>query len=611
MKAAAQKKVEDKTQSAALTSKTAVGVLKIVKLEEIQPSKTNPRKNFDPTKLEELAASIRSRGLQQPPLVVELPTYRLEEPDMIDKAYRVVSSDPNEPAKRFEHDPKDKENKVARVGAEGWFNIKKKQKPFEIVAGERRFRAAKLAGLTEIEVKVVKMTPQEILDFQLIENQQRENLDAIETAIGYQRILDAERAQGLSVEQLASRVGISRSAMYEYLALLELSKVAKEAYLNGSIDVSIAKLICRIPGEENQKAALEKILVGGERYHDGSKWIDDVMSFRVARTFIELEFLVKLKDAPWDLKDAALLPGAGSCATCLKRTGNCAEKFPDVKDKMLCLDRACFAMKKETYQGKLMEAAKARGQKIIKAKEWEKVRYGGQYHPADRTCYESGDGYNKSWGSLAKKLDVQAVIVEEDGEVKEVYPHDKLIAAMRDEGMLKRGSNGGGGGDDAYRKEARERKAKRDILKKIMPAMFVKIGEKALEDAADIKLWKCLAEMAWNNLGYMTAGEFLIAAGYVKKEDEGKFEDNDVFAKILKGFSKVAEVQAFTMRALAFDGWLEQYNADFGDNFKTAVEWAGVKIDSEIRTAELARDEAKKLKSKRPENKAAGGGVKQ
>jgi ParB family chromosome partitioning protein len=159
---------------------------------DLQPGKYQPRTHMDPASLDELAASIRAQGLMQPIL-------------------------------------------VRSVGA----------KRYEIIAGERRWRAAKLAGLTEVPVVIRDVPDQAALAMALIENIQRENLNPLEEATGIQRLVDEFR---LTHEQAAEAVGRSRAAVSNLLRLLRLPHTIQAYVAERKLDMGHARALLAVEG---------------------------------------------------------------------------------------------------------------------------------------------------------------------------------------------------------------------------------------------------------------------------------------------------------------------------------------------------------------------------
>src|SRR5262245_42837693 len=186
-----------------------------IALDRLCPSTTNPRNNFDQAALEELAASVREKGVLQPVLV--------------------------RPQKRPVKGG-DAKGKVLRDAG-----VVERTGIYELVAGERRVRAAKLAGLAEIPAIVRELTDLQVLGVQLSENDQRSGISPLERAAGYQRLVDEH---GYTVEALAGKSGRSVSTVRGLLKLVLLPEKARQAVEAGELPVSTAELIARIPNEK-------------------------------------------------------------------------------------------------------------------------------------------------------------------------------------------------------------------------------------------------------------------------------------------------------------------------------------------------------------------------
>lgn len=326
-----------------------------IEMERLTPSKTNPRKRFDEAKLAELSASIKQQGMLQPLLVREL------SPDT-----------------------------------------------FEIIAGERRYRAAKLAGLLGVPCFVRNLTDAQVLHAQVIENLQRDDLHPMEEAEGYDRLM---KEHGSTAESLATEIGRSKGYIYGRLKLCALVPEAREAFYAGDLDASTALLIARIPVGKLQIQAL-KAITKRATFNTSNVATDEIyMSYRTARNYIQDEFMLDLGRAPFDIQDANLLPKAGACTDCQKRTGNQPELFDDVSSKDVCTDTVCHAMKKTAHILVLQKSAEASGDKIILGKEAKKILpndYSQNYHLAkvglaslDANIPDAAE--DCTWGQALKK----------------------------------------------------------------------------------------------------------------------------------------------------------------------------------------------------------------
>lgn len=181
--------------------------VRLIPVSAITPNPHQPRREFSEEALQDLCASIKTRGVLQPVLVRPL-------------------------------------------GGE----------KYELVAGERRLRASKLAGLAEIPTLVRDMTDQESLAIALIENLQREDLNAIEESLGYQRL---QQQFGLSQEELARQVGKSRSAVANSLRLLNLPETVQHDIQRGLLSAGHGRAIMAVTDEQMQAALHQRIAENG------------------------------------------------------------------------------------------------------------------------------------------------------------------------------------------------------------------------------------------------------------------------------------------------------------------------------------------------------------
>ncbi|HSG15479.1 MAG TPA: ParB/RepB/Spo0J family partition protein [Anaerolineae bacterium] len=175
-----------------------------VSLDAISPNPHQPRSNVDQEKLAELAASIREHGLIQPLVVTEI--------------------------------------------APGSYSL---------IAGERRWRAAALAGLSEIPVVVKEASPQDMLELALIENLQRDDLNALEEALAYQQLIDEF---GMTQEEVAKSVGKSRPTVANMVRILKLGSNIQAAIVDGRISGAHARALLPLPTPEAQTAVMQTII---------------------------------------------------------------------------------------------------------------------------------------------------------------------------------------------------------------------------------------------------------------------------------------------------------------------------------------------------------------
>ena len=234
-----EKTVESKEDAAA---KSGVQVMKI---NEVEPNRDQPRKNFDEDALLELSDSIKQFGVLQPLLV------------------------------------------------------RKRKDYYEIIAGERRWRAAKLAGVKEVPVIEKEYTDQEILEIGLIENIQRDNLNPIDEAIAYKRLLEEFN---LKQDEVAERVSKSRTAVTNSMRLLKLSDKVQQMIIDDMISTGHARALLAIDDPELQYTLANKIFDEKLSVRETEKLVKEIKNPKkpkekkpVANSFIYQDLEEKMK----------------------------------------------------------------------------------------------------------------------------------------------------------------------------------------------------------------------------------------------------------------------------------------------------------------------------
>ena len=216
-----------------------------VPINSIIPNPRQPRRIFreDDPKLLELSASIKEYGLLQPLIITRL--------DTLDKT--AVLSQKTQSADTWFAD--NQSTLPEKTEPTNTANVVQ----FQIIAGERRWRAARLAGLTKVPVVIKEVTPQQMLELALIENIQRADLNPIEEALAYQALI---QEFGLTQEMVAKQVGKDRSTITNALRLLQLAPKVREALITQQENFSEghARALIGITREEDQIAAMGKII---------------------------------------------------------------------------------------------------------------------------------------------------------------------------------------------------------------------------------------------------------------------------------------------------------------------------------------------------------------
>ena len=198
-----EKKAKAKAEAKAAEEMDEKGRILMLKLDPVQPNKEQPRKTFDEEKINELAESIKNYGMLQPLLVQKNDSF------------------------------------------------------YEIIAGERRWRAAKAAGLKEVPAVLKEYSKQEAMEISLIENVQRADLNPIEEALGYRQLIDEF---GLTQEEIAVRVAKSRTAITNTMRLLKLDEQIQNMLVQGVITSGHARALLSLEDAQMQLKAAKEIL---------------------------------------------------------------------------------------------------------------------------------------------------------------------------------------------------------------------------------------------------------------------------------------------------------------------------------------------------------------
>jgi ParB/RepB/Spo0J family partition protein len=258
-----------------------------VNLSQLTESLTNPRKTFDHKALDEMAESIRAVGLLQPIL-------------------------------------------VRPTATEG---------RFEIVAGARRFRAARLAEIESVSVRVCQLTDAQALEAQVIENLIRADVHPYEETQGFLALMRLDPVR-YTAQELAAKTGKSVTFVLQRLKLADLIPAAAKSFHKDEIATGHALLLARLSPAQQVEAfphCFADVWLEGKQ----KKRLVNVAEFS---HYIDSNIILELSEAPFSREDDTLYPEAGACLNCPKRSGFNTLLFPDVK-KDSCFDAACYGEK--------------------------------------------------------------------------------------------------------------------------------------------------------------------------------------------------------------------------------------------------------------------------
>ena len=219
----------------------------MISINKVEPNRNQPRRNFEEDALLELADSIKQFGILQPLLV------------------------------------------------------QKKNDYYEIIAGERRWRAAKIAGLKEVPVIVREYTDQEVVEIALIENIQRENLNPIEEAMAFKRLLEEF---SLKQDEVAERVSKSRTAVTNSMRLLKLNNKVQQMIVDDMISTGHARALLALDEEEEQYSIAVKIFDEKLSVREVEKLVKSLKNPKVKKEKVKIEHMFVYEDLQEKMKRA-------------------------------------------------------------------------------------------------------------------------------------------------------------------------------------------------------------------------------------------------------------------------------------------------------------------
>lgn len=418
-----------------------------VRLEEIRTTSLNPRKRFDEAQLAELTESVRSLGVLQPILV------------------RPVNGH------------------------------------LEIVAGERRYRAAVAAGLAEIPVVVRDLDDRQAAEARIVENIARADLDPLEEAEAYRELHERHK---LGVDEIAEKVSKSRAYVYARMKLAELPEKAKEALAAGELSASVALLLARLPAEV-AKEALPAMF--RDDWQGGGP-----VPFKQAQRIISERYARRLRSAPWNPGDETL-PG-GACTVCPRRTGSAPDLFEDmIPDRAdVCTDVPCWTTKLAAWRERKLEKEAAKGATPVDEKLAKKLYpYGDREEPQESSGYvdlgaacwsapRGKKGGAQTWKqALGGKVDPAETLVHvgQDGKVRHLIRRSRALEIAREAGREWAKES------DAAAASVDKQKETKKKLAIARAASAAATGEMVVEAAGGgwgVEQWRAVVSAAWERM---------------------------------------------------------------------------------------------------------------
>lgn len=371
--------------------------------------------------------------------------------------------------------------------------------PMQLVYGARRLRAAREAGLMVIPAIARDLTDAEVLELQLVENAQRADVDPVQEAVGVARLVEV---YGRSIDDLAASWNRPRAWFSERLRLAHTAPEVLEALASGYLKLGHALEFARLASPAVQSEALEAVRKLERSQLGDPKGLE--LSVPALRATLQRDFTLRLSSAPWSLDDGELLPSAGACSSCPKRTSCAPELFEELKAPS-CTDAHCWAEKLAAHNARADERLAARGMTVLGAAKSGRAldRYGKAkkgYARLDRS--PTGGIVAGKAGSLAKllgkHLKPEDVVVarDSDGKAVELITAERLKDVAKAAGVkLPRASSTSWSGNRVVQSradhEAREqaRQARREAIDPIAKRLFGELVgtlRVALEEPSDV-----------------------------------------------------------------------------------------------------------------------------
>lgn len=375
---------------------------------------------------------------------------------------------------------------IASVGLMQPLVVRPMGNRLELVFGHRRLRAAKVAGLKILPVEVRDLSDVQVREAQLVENLQRKDVNAIEEAQGFRDLMEHH---GYTAEQIAAKIGKAKASVYAALKLLSLTPEAKAAVRSNALAPSIGVVLAR-KDQATQARLLPRLVP-----KDGP-----ALSLRDAIVLLNSDNR-SLRGAPFDQKSEDLVPKAGSCLKCPKRSGSTPGLFDDIAGGETCTDAACFDRKAQASW--VLATAKHRAAKntVISPAASKREFLHDKLHPASQYVALNEpaprDPKRRTWGQLLSKTkDLEfyvlaspklkpVVCVRRDAALEALAATVKWAAEAKEEDSIP-----GTVSDPAHAKAVEDRDARRLVVGNFIDAYLGQVTELELQH------WRLLYELA-------------------------------------------------------------------------------------------------------------------
>jgi ParB family transcriptional regulator, chromosome partitioning protein len=449
--------------------------LKTIAIKDIHPDPNQPRKFYDEPAMQELIASVKEKGVLQPILIRPIGT---------SEAY--IKKDP-----------------AAPMGIEIRRKAGYNGPEFLLVCGERRYRAASEAGLSEIPTVIRNLTDDEALELQIIENLQRKDVHPMEEAVAFKSLYE-NKSRKYTLEEIAARVGKQVYYVRQRLKLTNLLPEFQKVFYAGKVKSTTAVAISQLSEKDQQELLKNKVYKGWEKRSDFWLNISDWDLERIQKN---------LNGSPFDKKDPDLNPKMGPCTTCHFNSA-VASLFPEDQKNPVCNNSECFKLKCSVAFKKKLDEVKDDPGVVLVDNHWyrdkndpvvERLRKDGHqvYSYGNPSQFEHVSTSSKDFQEKRKTGKVlKAFVVSGDDLGKHIYIE------------LKKGKTGGGSSKEAAEKVKSGTASSQDINDEIKR---IRDREKRSSELDSEKIWSQVRQLLTDD---SKAGKIFVTAPLDQEELE-------------------------------------------------------------------------------------------
>jgi ParB/RepB/Spo0J family partition protein len=536
---------------------------RIVPRMSIHPWPMQPRKNFDLDYLNQLAASIEKYGILN---------------DLLCRP---------------------------RAGHDG---------ELEIIGGECRWRAAEMAGKDEVPVKVHDLTDGDALELALVDNMKRKDLSELEECDAFHNAMAQTDERGIpryaSHRELAAKIDVSPGYVEQRLWLRKLTKEGREALAAGRISFKTARVVCGKPATLVE-SILDVILHPKKHgvWFGGFGYATEPLNAEQTEEVIRSRFVRNLREAPFQLNDAKLLPikmsetnertEGGACADCPWNSATAENGAKKRASERFCLNPACFTRKVEIHTAAAVVKAKEGGCRILSEKEADRIMYdsGKLKHDSPFVPLNERPGYEDrnqkieekktpTWEKIVTGEAAPPVVVaiDKNGNVHKLVERKLAVAAAQKNGTAHFLNLSSGGArsaqkDDYDRRQAAERAEQKIKATVALDAVGEVIAKIAAEDLPD-GFWAWLLNMGkWH--GGSDGVTFVAKRRNLTGSDAHKAIDAEARRMKSVGEKRALAVELLIGRLVKFGGSNDAHFKELAGLYKVDV----AAIDKRIREA--------------------------